>query len=147
MKKALTLQHSLESVLLRKSKEGEQLLLNATCCLCTALVLDDIMWYLRLIEAVSGSWYFDFIHFNVFTSVQLETNQVEVATSAVYLHIVEKAQGDKGSSSTGQNGTVSDDSAGQNGTVGDDSAGQNGTVGDDSAGQNGTVGDDSYPSR
>lgn len=62
MKKALTLQHSLESVLLRKSKEGEQLLLNATCCLCTALVLDDIMWYLRLIEAVSGSWYFSFIH-------------------------------------------------------------------------------------
>uniref|UniRef100_G3NN00 Uncharacterized protein n=2 Tax=Gasterosteus aculeatus TaxID=69293 RepID=G3NN00_GASAC len=46
MKKALTLQHSLESVLLRKSKE-----------------------------------------------VQLETNQVEVATSAVYLQVVEKVQG------------------------------------------------------
>uniref|UniRef100_G3NMZ8 Uncharacterized protein n=1 Tax=Gasterosteus aculeatus TaxID=69293 RepID=G3NMZ8_GASAC len=96
MKKALTLQHSLESVLLRKSKE-----------------------------------------------VQLETNQVEVATSAVYLQVVEKVQGDKGSSSTGQNGTVDDGSTGQNGTVDDGSAGQNGTVDDGSAGQNGTVDDGS----
>ncbi|XP_062414167.1 circumsporozoite protein-like isoform X2 [Pungitius pungitius] len=73
--------------------------------------------------------------------VRLETNEVEVTASGVYLKVVEHAQnrGRKGSSNMGPNGRVSDDAA-RNGTLWDDgNTGNNGTLGD--AG-NRTVGDD-----
>ncbi|KAL6117290.1 uncharacterized protein ACO6RY_15102 [Pungitius sinensis] len=69
-------------------------------------------------------------HESVFlkSKVQLETNEVEVKASAVYLEVVAHAQNrGRKSSNMGHNGTLGDDG---NSTVGDAEGCNNGTLGD-----------------